>query len=631
MKLLFRSGLLAFLPLTAFAQTDTTQLLPSITVRDARLDRTGYAFWRADTLPAGGILSLAEQLIWANPLTVRANAPGTLATVSARGMGPAHTPVFWNGLNLQSPMNGVVDAALLPLWPGDRLELRYGGQSAVQSSGAMGGTVFVEPQWAGSDGFSGLLSGSTGSFGRREAMSAFGYTGEKIAMQGRAAWQYADNDFSLPKSALPRERQPNNRLEKLDVQQFNRFKIKEINTINTALWRQGAFREIPPVNTAAVRESWQRDQSTRAVASWERAPDTRSFWQTRVAWMDESIQFRLAGDTDTSRSRTALLSTAYTTTIGRGITLKTGGNGIRQWAQADGYADTSRWYGQTRLAAYAMSEWPLRTGRLSFLVRQEWAQGQAAPFTGSLGGQFGAGKGRLLRFHVSRNFNLPTFNDQYWKAWGKGDLRPEKGYSADLGWIFQQKYVSAEITAFQVLIDDWILWQPDQFSIFRPDNLRRVWSRGMETTLQAQAQAGGWNLHATARYQFTRTTNVRVYAGGQQALNKQLLYVPEHAGGATIRASKGAFSAAYLQQWTGRRFTSTDNEVSLDGFGTGTLLLQYGWPLFQNMRLDLDFRLENCWNAGYQYFENQPMPGIGWRMGMVLTFEKKTSIRLPGP
>lgn len=115
------------------------QTLPEVSILGANLDKTGYANRSLDSLPLAHPLPLAQRLILDNLLFVRANAPGTLATLSARGLGPSHTPVFWQGFNLQSPQNGVIDASLLPVWPGDRVELRYGGQSAALSSGAMGG------------------------------------------------------------------------------------------------------------------------------------------------------------------------------------------------------------------------------------------------------------------------------------------------------------------------------------------------------------------------------------------------------------------------------------------------------------------------------------------------------------
>jgi len=602
------------------AQADTTLRLPTATIREQRFEQTGYIAWRADTLPTAGTLSLADRLLWENTLTVRANAPGTLATISARGAGPNRTPVFWNGLNLQSPMHGVVDAALLPLWPGDRLEVRYGGQSAAQSSGAMGGSVLVEPGYAQVPGWSGQVGVVTGSFGAREARAGLGYAGPRWATQVRANRQQADNDFPFKNTAQigqPQVRQVNNQADNWNIQQFNRLIINEKNVVRTAFWQQKVYREIPPAMTEAPSETWQRDAATRAVATWEHRPNGRALWQTRAAWLAEAIYFRQFAATDTSRSRTALVSTEYTDRRGERLTWKAGASALRQWAQADGYTDSTQWYGQTRLAAFGMAEYAWGSGRLSALLRQEWSENQAAPFTWSLGGEQMLGRAGMLRGHLSRNFNLPTFNDRFWAALGQPDLRPEKGYSGDVGWTLQRRAFSVELTGFQLFINDWILWQPGNDGLFRPGNLRKVWSRGLEAAAHGQGRVGAWQWKLSARAQWSRTTQLAIYTIATEDAGKQLPYTPQQSGSLVLQVHRGAFFGGYLHQFTGERFATTDNARVLPRFQTGQLLLRYGWKLGKKRTaLSLDLRLENVWNTPYQILAFRPMPGRGGRVGV---------------
>jgi len=622
---------LIWLPFLLVSQsaTDTAQILPALTVRDIRFERTGYTVWKADTLPLQGSLSLADRLLWEAPLTVRANAPGTLATLSVRGAGPSRTPVFWNGLNLQSPMNGVVDASLIPTWSGDRLEVRYGGQSAALSSGAMGGSILIESDvWADNAGFSGWLGSALGSFRRNEINSGLGYSGKKIATQVRATWQKADNDFPFRNTTQigqPDVYQVNNFLQKTDVQQFNRLKINEKNILKTAAWHQQAFREIPPAMTEARSETWQRDRANRAVLTWENAPNTRSYWLTRVAWLDEFIAFRLLGQTDTSRSRTLLASTTYTSTHPHHLTWKAGLQATLQTAQVDGYADTSRWFSQRRAAAFAMAERQWRKARISLLVRQELAEGTAVPFTGSIGGQFRAGRVGAGRFHVSRNFNLPTLNDRHWRTLGNSALLSENGYSADAGWHFQRKGFSTELSVFQLIVDNWILWQPGMDGQFRPGNLRKVWSRGVEWNGHWQWQSDDWRWKMSGRYQFTKATNVAIYSGEAGALHRELPYTPKHTGGLTLSVLKGRLSGAYLHQFTGHRFVTSDNATVVRGFSIGNLLVRHEFSFqkknaSRGVQLTLDARLENVWNTPYQVLAYRPMPGRAGRVGIEIRF-----------
>ena len=615
----FAQLLLAFHCLPALAQTDTLLSLQTVTIRDSYFAKTGFYSWHADSLPLIAPLSAAERLQWENPLFVRATGTGTLATVSARGAGPAHTPVFWQGLNLQSPMHGVVDAALLPLWPGDALELQYGGQSALQSSGAMGGAIHIKPaEPAPQTGWTGSVGAGHGSFGRWEGQGSAGLNWQHGASSVRAAWQKADNDFPFRNTALigaPEVRQTNNLGEKLDIQQFNRLVIGDKNRLETSAWIQKAYREIPPAMTAAATHTWQRDQALRAVATWKNVMGKRHSWQNRLAWLDERIDYQSFGVVENSRSRTALAASEFFIAPGPCLTIKTVLNAWWQQAKADGYSDSTRWFQQRRLAGAAMAEYRRKTFHGSISVRQEWAENQAAPFTWSLGGQWQFGKGFTLRMHLSRNFNLPTFNDRFWRSLGNPDLKPEQGYSADAGLRWQRGGFSAEITGFQMLLDNWILWQPGADGLFRPGNLRQVWSRGAETALSHTFTGLGSRWKMRAQYQFVRATNTAFYVGSSGALHKQLPYTPQHSGSVTLQWNLGKLSAAYMHQWSGCRYRTADNSLSLPGFHTGNFLLKYDLICFKQ-QIALHFRLENCWNAAYQILEYQPMPGRAWKGGL---------------
>lgn len=590
--------------------------LPPVLVQDTRFDRTGFVQWRLDSMPLVGVISLTDRLLWENVLDVRVNAPGTLATLSVRGAGPNRSPVFWNGLNLQSPMNGVVDVSLLPLWPDDAVEINYGGQSAAQSSGAMGGSLHIaQGQKRLSNGKNGFVSGAVGSFGRMDGSAGLGYAGKRFESSFRAARYQAKNEFAYEKQGLDGvfypTKQVNNLSERTDFQQFNRLEINSKNTLKTAYWHQIAFREIPPSVTEALRTSWQRDQAHRAVATWESAPRPKTLWITRVAWLQDFLAFHLAGDTDTSRSRQVLLGTERSETWGKHLAWRTGINLIRQWAMVDGYADSTRWFGQTRAAGFVMGEWKRPNARYSVLLRQEWAEAQAAPFSWSFGANIGLGRVGEARAHFSRNFNLPTLNDRFWHKLGKPDLRPERGYSADLGWAIQRPNYSIELSGFQLILDDWILWQPnDSTGLFRPDNLRKVWSRGLEIGGKWRGSFGKWKLSGSGRVQFSRTTNVAVYGGSESALGRQLPYTPRASAGVSLRLSRGAFSMAYLQQFTGRRM---DNHVKqIAGFQLGTAMASYA---FLRGRISVDFRVENLWNTRYEVIRFRPMPGRAWNLG----------------
>lgn len=601
------------------ADSLVSNLLPELTIRERRAERTGYSVWKPDSLPTQSTVSLANRLLWEHHFDVRANGPGVLTTLSLRGAGPNRTPVFWNGLNLQSPMNGVIDASLVTLWPQDQLEIQQGGQSAALSSGAMGGSVWLEqgvPAYA--NGFSAGAQAAAGSWGLREVGGNLGWAGNRLSTSARFSQVTAENDFSFQKQGLDGRyfpaRQVNNQVRKSDFQQFFSWKPNAKHEIRSFYWRQEAFRELPPTSTEAPKTSWQKDNAHRGLLTWQYLPSKNHKWSSRLAYLQDDLAFHLSGDTDTSRSR-QLVWNSDLLAQKRNLTWRSGVNLMRQWAQVDGYSDSTRWFGQTRLSAYTMTSWSWKQVSGSLLLRQEWAQAQAAPFTGSFGLEWTPCKLGKFNLHVARNFNLPTLNDRYWRNLGNGNIRPEKGYSADLGWSVDRKQLSTGVTVFHLLLDDWILWQPDTSGLFRPGNLRKVWSRGMEGFIKARFSWRSLHGQYTGRMQWSATTLLATYEKSEGVLGLQLAYTSRLSASQHIRVHWKTISLAYLQQYTGQRLDLAGKP--LPAFSIGTLMVS---NTFFKSRLSLEIRVENLWDAHYEIFRYRPMPGRSWRFGLAYSW-----------
>ena len=605
------------------AQQDSVRILPSATIVDAKFEKTGFSVWQADSLPYTGGLSLSDRLSWDNALLLRTQSPGGLSTVSARGAGPSRTPVVWQGINLQSTMNGVTDASLIPLWTGDRVLLRYGGQSAAQSSGAMGGTLLIDAVEQTPEGFSGQATAALGSFGRMEQSVSASWGGDAFSSTLRAGYQQAENDFPFRNTTLPGSPevyQPNNAVQRFDVQQFNSWSPSSGKLLKTSFWHQRAHREIPPPMTASAQKTWQDDRATRIVAGWEQNNKNGGRWYHRGAWTDETIVYTLNNAEETSRARTVQVLSQYSTTLGKHWFVKSGVQSWWQQARADGYADSMVWVEQWRLAMFGTLEYQSKGWTVSTQVRKEWVTTTSnTPITWSVGVEKQLKNNQQVHFHVSRNFNLPTFNDLYWRTLGNPDLRAENGYSTDLGY---QNKVSAgywtivhEATLFSLLVDDWIIWLPGADGQFRPGNLRKVWSRGAETSVRLQYGREDWRVAVQARYQFVHTTNTDVYSADQGALDKQLPYVPQHTLGSGLQAAFGSLRLVYLQQWYAGRYTNAGNTNALPAYSTAQFLAGYNHP-WKQKNIGLNFRIDNCWNTAYQSIAYQPMPGRNWNLGV---------------
>lgn len=592
------------------------QTLPEVTVSAGH--PTGHLLWEADTLPSEAPVTLADRLLWEHPLAVRANAPGTLTTVSARGAGPGRTAVMWHGLNLQSPQNGVVDVSLIPLWPGDRLQIVPGGQSSALGNGAMGGVLTLVSPDHHPRGLSGDLGFSAGSFGFWQAQARTTWSDAHVSSTLKGLVQTAENNFPFVNTAQigqPEQKQTNNSVRRIDWQQHNTWQFNAHHSLETALWWQEARREIPPSMTASADDTWQKDRNFRAAVSWKPTENQ----QHRLAWSDENIHFFLNGDTDTSRARTAQWQTRLQTPEGRPWRFVLEAQLTPQWGRADGYTDSSRWYAQWRGALAPAGSFRWKSGKVSLTFRQEWTDFAEVPLLWAAAAEQALGNRWRAHLHFSRNFNLPTLNDRFWLNLGNPDLAPEQGYSAEAGIRWAKKELLVGGTVFHLLLDDWILWQPGSDGVFRPGNLRQVWSRGVEMAASWEKRAGAWRLSVQAHAQFSATTNTKVYGGTDVVLDKQLIYTPAQLAGGSFTVHRGPFSVAYLHQYSGARYTRSDESGQLPAYQTGTAMVRYQFPVGR-WNASVEGRLENCWNVSYQIIEYRPMPGRSGRIGLLAAF-----------
>jgi iron complex outermembrane receptor protein len=455
---------------------------------------------------------------------------------------------------------------------------------------------------------------AVGSFGRKEIGADLGWTGNHLTMSARYFNIGANNDFPYQKQGLDGRYfevlQQNNKLQKVDFQQFISWKPSRLHEINTAFWTQKAVRELPPSSKEAVKQTWQYDHSNRLLLTWNYTPSLKNKCISRLAFLQDDLAFHLSGDTDTSKSRQLIWNTEWMTQAKK-IIWKGGVQATRQWAQVDGYTDSLKWYGQTRVAAYGMGAWQIGDLKGSLMIRQEWAEDQGNPFVGSLGAEWKPGRVGAFRMHLARNFNLPTLNDRFWRNLGNTALRPEKGYSADIGWQWQNQACSIGLSGFHVLLDDWILWQPDASGLFRPGNLRKVWSRGVEGIFNWAQKWGDIHCAYSGRVQYSATTLEAIYNGSEGVIGAQLPYTSRFSSGHSVKLSYKTTKLAYLHQITGRRPDLIGNE--LPSFFVGTLLLANS--LFKS-RLHVEGRLENMWNTTYEVIRYRPMPGRSWRVGL---------------
>jgi vitamin B12 transporter len=114
-----------------------------------------------------------------------------------------------------------------------------------------------------------------------------------------------------------------------------------------------------------------------------------------------------------------------------------------------------------------------------------------------------------LNVAYSRAFHFPTLNDLYWKGAGDLSLQPERANTGQVSLDWNPKWDNLAIrltaTGFYASIDNEILWVPFIGSLYRPINIFKVESRGIEFKVAAEVDLWkNWAIHVEESYTLLR-------------------------------------------------------------------------------------------------------------------------------
>ncbi len=615
----------AVLALGANAQVDSAFVLPStqVVAAAARARPVGVHTERLDSaqLAWHASESAAEVLFRRSGFYLKSYGLGSLATTSVRGGNASHTGVVWNGLPLQSPMLGQLDFALLPAFLADEMAFQYGGCTSAWGSGAVGGALLLNNATSWKMGFHGHMRAGMGSFGWRQGSATLRYGRSRWATVTRLFAEAAQNDFLFrPASTLPYQRQSNARLHQQGLLQEVLLRPRAEGAILALrLWQQHTHRQIPPTLVQRRSVAEQRDAAWRAMLHWQK-PAHYGLWEMRLGYFDEVNHYRDSLLRQDARNRFRMLLSEVETTHSLTDHLRT--QTALTYALTHAYAPAyAREIQQQRLALFNAWSWQAERWKAQIDARFERIDGQWAPITPGFGFE-GALFGRWqVNARVARHYRIPTLNDRYWNPGGNPYLRPENGWSQELGLVYKSSLnvwqYRLSLTAYQRRIRDWILWARQSGQpFFAPQNIAEVWSRGFEGRFNLQRSTAWGEMRLSLSYDYTRSTNERPIALPRIESGSQLFYVPVHQAAAELSLQWRRFQTILFQRYTSE--VAGLNEP-VPAFCIGSLRMQYYWRK-TGWQVGVFAHLENAWNAEYFIVERRPMPGRHYRAGLQWDF-----------
>lgn len=569
-------------------------------------------------------LLLSDMLAGQSNISISSYGPGATSTVSMRGLSSAHTAVLWNGINLQSTMNGGVNFGNIPAFFVDQLAVQQGGNGALFGSGAIGGVIHLDNTLGYNEGHSGEIFQSAGSFGLTYTAAKYVYSGKRIAISSRMFYTEAQNDYKYLDDQDTIHHQTNANYRKAGIMETATFVISNKDKLVVAFWGQDGYNRYPPI--VGQKQSKQYDYTSFTKLSAQ--------WQATRNRVDFNIKSALFNDWQAYRDQNASLTNSDHKSMvaqfeGEAIVRLTDNHSLEggiytsyERVNSTNYADI-----KSRIRPASSIIYRYRTTNGGFdgfaSTRYETVKGESSPLTWSVGAQIRILQSLYLRGNASRNYRLPSFNDLYWVPGGNPNLKPESGYGQELNLDYLYvKYgylVSAKGAAFNNIVDDWILWQPPQNGgMWSPVNCRKVWSRGAEGTITLKKSWSkltvGFDFSGTISFT-TDETNLSKSKG------KQLFYVPRYKAAASVYADYQSFRIKYTQSYTGRRFYKDDRSEWLNPYTLGAVSAEKAFTLKQ-YEIRAFGKIDNIWNESYVIVKNYGLPLMNYQIGIALQIGK---------
>jgi len=144
-KFLF-CGLALLLFQLVLGQNDSIVRLNEVVVSDSKLQK----FLNAqqirvlnDSVLQKNTGSFTNLLLFNSPIYFKENGAGMVSSPSFRGTTAQQTAVIWNGININSQLNGQTDFNTINAADFNSIGIRSGGGSVLYGSGAVGGSIHL--------------------------------------------------------------------------------------------------------------------------------------------------------------------------------------------------------------------------------------------------------------------------------------------------------------------------------------------------------------------------------------------------------------------------------------------------------------------------------------------------------
>ncbi len=575
-----------------------------------------YKSEKFDSTSINNAENLAQLIGNNSTVFIKTYGAGSLASISLRGTGASHTKVLWNGVALNSPMNGQIDFSLFPTFFFDEAEIHYGAGGLIDGNGALGGSILLNNKDNKYNKGLGLeLKQSLGSYKNYITAGKLNYSNKSWSSAAKFYRYTNANNFkytNITKAEQPTEYLSNAQVKQYGFQYAINKKFK-YNKLTARIWYFNSDRNLPSSLLTSNNHERQLDESLRTLIQLKGMAKNFQY-QLISALIKEQLIYQNNTLKINAKNNSYLIDNRANTKyyLNNKFTLINDVDIKYESAIADGYDAAHKRFNNSWLTGLNINFNRINFSILNRFLAVNNFNKMLAP---SVGSQLKILKKEklFLKANVGINYNYPTFNDLYWNPGGNINLKPEEAKMSELSLSYQNKSnkikLFTTITGFYGIIKDWIIWQPSTFNYWQPSNIKKVENKGIEASLKILKTINTIKIQSKISYAFTQSTNKEVAQNAVDfSINKQLIYVPFNKLNYSLLVFYNNFYLNYTYNFTSKRFISTDNNWYLPANFISDLSLSKKIKLKAKRILNFTFSVYNLFNQAYQSIAYRPMP-----------------------
>lgn len=598
----------------ALAQLADSTSLDEVEITSQRFNqyKTGFHYSKIDSaqlalFPAANLSQLLQAF---TPVHIRTYGPTGIASAAFRGTGAEHTAVLWNGFNIANSMLGQFDFSLLPTLAVDEIQVQHGGNGALFGSGAIGGTIQLENTPRFNTGMRGLIGTTIGSFGLAQPLAQISYGSANQYVKANYQHRVVRNNFPFMHEGISYTQQ-HARLSNNALTASHFWKPRKNQLLKTNVMLLENNRQLPPTFQRNLSRATQLDQSFRLGSEWNLHSGEYMF-AVRSGLFGERLKFQdpLSQIYSTNDILNWITEVQLQRQWKQKWNLSTGANYTFTQANSAGYRLSNAT--QQRAALFYALQYKSKSIIITQSTRIEKQDDLTAPIIPLLGVEYRIFKGWMLAGNASRGYRMPALNERFWFPGGNPNLLAEDSYGGDIG-LGHVGHIGnfcwqAKALYFYRHISNRIVWLPgSQFPV--ATNIREMQTQGLETQWKLALLINkNWNINYTGQFNFTHAINLRAISANDNAVGKQMILVPrigqQHF--ATIQYKQ--YQLSTIAQYTGMRFTSSDNSAALNDFQTIDMVMSRAIS-HNKHRLSLQIGVYNMLNTQYMIMPEMPMYG----------------------